>query len=232
MGGEGGRTRSKLVSSSILGSMEAVKPFGYCRITAFSAREGKEYEKLFPLFQFIGEQFANHVPERFQAQMHKIAETSPDWVVPDTPFSTITVNNTYPTGVHTDKGDLDEGFSTLACLRRGQYVGGQLVFPEWRVGVDMQDGDLLLMDAHQFHGNLALRCRYCMARLDEYGHRCSRMPESAVIPERISIVSYLRTRMSECGDMDAELEKAAKVRTRLDEAETHEAELAAVTGGG
>jgi hypothetical protein len=64
--------------------------------------------------------------------------------------------NTYPTGVHTDKGDLEEGFSTIACLRRGEYAGGQLVFPAYRVAVDMHDGDLILMDAHEWHGNVAI----------------------------------------------------------------------------
>jgi hypothetical protein len=99
------------------------------------------------------------------------------------------VNNTYPTGVHTDSGDLEEGFSNLSCLRRGDYSGGIFVFPEYRVGFDMQDGDVLLMDAHQWHGN-------------------TRMELHSEDAERISIVCYYRTDMAKCGTAEEEAQRA------------------------
>lgn len=149
-------TYSKPVASAIIGAFDAAPPKNYCRLTAFTAKETEKFASLFPMFQKVGRLFAEHVPDRYDVQAKFAAETDPDWVIPGTPFSTATVNNSYPTGVHTDKGDLDEGFSTLVTLRRGTYRGGRLVFPQWRVAVDMQDGDLLLMDAHQYHGNTTL----------------------------------------------------------------------------
>ena len=82
-------------------------------------------------------------PERFAEQMKHIRRTHPEWVIAGTPFTTVTVNNTYSTGVHKDQGDLEEGFSTLVVFREGHYEGGWLCFPEYRLGVDMQDCDLL-----------------------------------------------------------------------------------------
>ena len=145
------------MSSAIVGAFESQPPFFYCRLTAWSGREMDQYRDLFPLFEGIAGHFAEHVPDRHAIQMGFVNKTHPDWRIGDTPFTTVTVNNTYPTGVHTDAGDLEEGFSTLAVLKKGSYSGGRLVFPEFRVAADMGHGDVLLMDAHEWHGNTALQ---------------------------------------------------------------------------
>jgi hypothetical protein len=155
--------RAKPVMSSILGSFEASGFYKYCRLTSWTAQEMESrWPTLLPLFQRIAGHFAERVPDRYQAQMKYAGGCAPDWMIDGTPFTTITVNNTYSTGVHQDKGDLDEGFSCLAVARRGDFSGGKLTFPEYRVAVDLQDGDLILMDAHAWHGNTAIRCT-CLA---------------------------------------------------------------------
>lgn len=113
---------------------------------------------------------------------------------------TFITGNTYPTGVHTDVGDLQEGFSCLTTLRKGNYTGGLLCFPEFRVGIDMKDGDTILMDAHEFHGNMQM--------YDENNVSLDRPTETA---ERISTVLYYRTNMVKCGTMEEELAKAAAI---------------------
>jgi hypothetical protein len=202
------RTEALKIPSSIAG---AIDPSGssrqYCRLTAWTGRNLPEWEKLRPLLGTVAEEFAAHVPDRFAAQSAQAAKTEPAWVVPGTPFTTITVNNTYPTGVHTDKGDLDEGFSTIACLRRGEFDGGQLVFPAYRVAADMRNGDLLLMDAHEWHGNTAITCP-CGNRLNGSCDTCG--------AERISVVSYYRTAMTLCGTPAEEQEKARAARGASD----------------
>jgi hypothetical protein len=188
--------------STIIGSFDSNPPRRYCRLTAWSGRELDKFSSLFPLFEEIGGHFERNVPDRWQNQMSKVRNTHPDWVIPRTPFTTITVNNSYPTGVHTDKGDLDEGFSTLAVLRKGSYTGGWLTFPEFRLAVDMHHGDLLLMDAHEWHGNTMLVCGVCGSNINSGLHE-------ACGTERISVVSYFRTKMTECGPMEEEMAKAA-----------------------
>ncbi len=185
------RTEAKPISSAIVGSMDPHATRRYCRLTRWTGDHLPEYELLRPMLQRIAEAFEHYVPDRFAAQMEAANSTNPAWVVPGTPFTTITVNNTYPTGVHTDRGDLAAGFSTLAVLRRGEYAGGVFVMPEFRVAVDMQDGDLLLMDAHEWHGNTAIEP----------------LTEDA---ERISLVAYFRERMTTCGSPDEEQERAER----------------------
>lgn len=208
------RARAVPVLSGILGSFEATGPAQYCRLTAFTAQKVNEWEKLLPYFRVIAELFEAHVPERFAAQMVAVENTSPDWVIDGTPFTTITVNNTYPTGLHTDKGDLDEGFSTLGVMRRGHYVGGWLSFPQYGVAADMQDGDVILMDAHEWHGNTPLLCGYCATSLDRPDHRCERIPQDIDSPERVSVVSYFRTNMVECGSLQEEQERRLALKEK------------------
>lgn len=193
------------VASSLLGAFEPAGTFKFCRLTAWTGKHLPQWELLRPLFQAVAYKMQQYVNDRYEAQMDEIGRTHPDWVVPGTPFTTITVNNTYPTGVHTDKGDLDKGFSTIFVLRRGAYTGGRFVFPEFRVAVDLQDGDLILMDAHQWHGNTALTCA-C-------GEKKTKMCE-ACGAERISVVSYMRTEMTRCGSEAEEIKKAVEYRER------------------
>lgn len=201
----GSRTRAAQVPSSIIGAVDPMGVTKYCRLTAWTGRNLPRFEQLQPLLHSVAEHLAQHVPDRYAAQASRAAQTHPAWVVPGTPFTTITVNNTYPTGAHTDKGDLDEGFSTIACLRRGAYTGGQLVFPLYRVAVDMADGDLLLMDAHQWHGNVGITCA-CGTSLNGACDTCG--------AERISVVSYYRTKMTRCGSPDEEYQRAVAARDK------------------
>jgi hypothetical protein len=197
--GPGSRSYAKAVPSALLGAFEAQGPRKFCRLTAWTGREIEQYEQLWPLLTFIGERMLADAPDRYEAQMREVQKTHPDWVIPGTPFSTITVNNSYPTGVHQDAGDLDAGISTLAVFREGSYSGGVLVFPEYRIGVDMQDSDLILMDAHSWHGNT------------EFDPPVKRSMTGKVLEdpgfERISVVSYFRTKITTCESATTESEK-------------------------
>ena len=104
------------------------------------------------------------------------------FVVPETPFTTITVNKTFRTAAHRDAGDLHEGFSNLTILTNGKrYSGGMLVLPEFRVAVNIRPGDLLLINNHfGIHGNTPIV-------LEEDG------------AERYSIVAYFREGMLKLG---------------------------------
>lgn len=205
------RTESKSIASAIVGSFDKGPSRIYCRLTAWTGREFDKFHQLFPLLKQIAFTFATYVPDRYAAQMQYVEQVKPEWVIRDTPFTTVTVNNTYPTGVHKDKGDLDEGFSTLAVLRRGSYSGGRLTFPQYRLAVDMQHGDVLLMDAHDWHGNTQLMCNGHEPtgpgdRRSEEPHPMSGLCDYTKA-ERISIVSYFRTKMTQCGTLDEEQAK-------------------------
>lgn len=197
------RGRWRIVSSGILGATEAVGKAPsmiknqnpdtalpvLCRLTAWTGRHAEEWAQLQPLFEQIDACYREAVPDKWLTQWHRAEATHPDWRIGDTVFTTVTINNTYSTGVHQDSGDLPEGFSTLAVARRGDYQGGHLVLPRWRVAVQMGHADLLLFDAHEWHGNTALTCPHTDGPL------AKRCPEGC---ERVSLVSYYRTMVERC----------------------------------
>lgn len=185
------RGAGKPVKMQQIGSMEKLAGnVGYpvCRLTAWTGKNAERFRELYPYFQFIGDKMREYVPDRYATQMSVVKKTEPEWVIPNTPFTTVTVNNTYPTGVHVDKGDLGEGFSCLSVLRSGEYTGAIFHLAEYKIGVNLGDRDLILMDAHEWHGNTEL----------------IRGSEDA---ERISVVLYYRTKIAECGTATEE-EKA------------------------
>jgi hypothetical protein len=214
------RTKGKKIISGVLGSFDPAGPEQFCRLTAFTAQNREVWESMWPLFVEIGARFADEVPERYAAQVAFAARTHQDWLIPGTPFTTITINNTYPTGVHKDQGDLDEGFSCIAVARSGSYKGGVLVYPEYRLGIDTQQGDLVLMDAHEWHGNTWMTCGACGARLGLPGHRCDALV-GGVTPERVSVVAYYRTKMVECASLDDENARRLRVSERRNERRLH-----------
>jgi Oxygenase domain of the 2OGFeDO superfamily len=197
------RTYAVPVHSNIIGAIDPGGIYKVCRTTVWTGAHLEQWQQLFPLFTEVAARLEHYVPDRYAAQVAAAANTAPEWVVPGTPFSTITVNHTYPTGVHVDKGDLPEGFSTIFCARTGTYTGGQLCFPEYRVAVDLQDGDLLLMDAHSYHGNAKITCG-CGTALTAPCKHCG--------AGRVSVVTYFRTKLQQCGTAEEELEKARSRR--------------------
>lgn len=197
------RSYAKMVPSMVIGAIDPQGQQRYCRLTSWTGQNLPSWQTLHPLLKAIAANLKEHVPDRYANQLAQAKSSDPAWIVPDTPFSTVTVNNTYPTGVHTDKGDLDAGFSTIACLRRGHYTGGQLVFPEYRVAVDMRHGDMICMDAHDWHGNVAIVCP-CGTTLSGSCETCG--------AERISLVAYYRTKIAACGTPSEEFNKASELR--------------------
>lgn len=200
-----GRSYAAETASMVVGAVDGLGQQRYCRLTSWTGKNLPQWQQLHPLLRAVATHLAEHVPDRYANQAKEAAASDPAWLVPGTPFSTVTVNNTYPTGVHTDKGDLEAGFSTIACLRRGTYTGGQLVFPAYRVAVDLRDGDLILMDAHDWHGNTAIVCA-CGERIRSACETCG--------AERISVVSYFRTKVAQCGTPEQEYERAVALRER------------------
>ena len=77
----------------------------------------------------------------------------PHLKIPDTCFSTITINRNFRTALHRDAGDYKDGFGNLTVIERGKYHGGYTIFPQFGVAVDARSGDFLPMDVHQWHSN-------------------------------------------------------------------------------
>lgn len=174
------------VFSGIAGWFDRYPRIPYGRATSYTARHSDKFAKSFPFLQQLAKGFKELLPQRYAAQMKAANKIDKGFLVPETPFTTVTVNKTFRTAAHYDAGDLNEGLSNLLTLSNdGKYTGGYLIAPEYRVAINPRPGDLLLINNHEvMHGNTPIVC--------EEGS------------ERISLVVYFREKMLELGSKEYE----------------------------
>lgn len=167
----------------------------HCRTTAFTADDAARWARFEPVVQHVASVYRELDPKRYAVQLEASAKGDQHWIIPGTPFSTITANRNVLGAVHQDKGDFKGGMGVITCCRRGTYRGAVLGFPEYGVGVDLRDGDLILFSPHDWHGVTAMTDK----------------SDDAV---RLSAVYYLRSRMHECGTPEQELERARTMKDK------------------
>jgi hypothetical protein len=124
----------------------------------------------------------------WNVQTRQASKTSSEWLLRtrgrQTSFTTITCNNKWRTAAHIDKGDFKDGFGALCSM--GQFEGCDLVFPRYRVAARYREGDVLLANVHEVHGNSPL--------LTPEGKE----PLPGREPERLVCVFYYQEHMDEC----------------------------------
>ncbi len=162
----------KGVRADVLGYLDATPRIRKCRLSSWSLNKPEVLRGTLPLIHDVDDVFRSWMPDRYAAQL-SVVQQAPGWHIHGTAFTTITVNKNFRTAYHTDKGDLKVGFSTLTTL--GKFSGGLLVMPRYRVAFNVKPGSLLMMDAHEFHGN------------------------TQIFGERIACVLYCREKIAKCG---------------------------------
>jgi hypothetical protein len=180
-------TYANSVHSGIAGWFDRYPRIPYGRATSYTRDQFDKFKMAFPFLQSLAKGFKDLLPWRYENQMSAARKIDSGFLVPETPFTTITVNKTFRTACHFDAGDLNSGLSNLLTLsNNGNYSGCYLVAPEYRVAVNVRPGDLLLINNHEvMHGNTPIICH------DE-------------IAERISLVCYFREKMLELGSKEYE----------------------------
>lgn len=177
------------INSGIIGFFDRNPRMPYCRACAWNQNHPDKWHKLLPLFKEISDCFAESVPDRYAAQKKMADQTNPDFMIPGTVFSTITVNKNWRTACHKDAGDLPEGFGVMVLIREGLFKGGELVFPDFGVGVKYDTGDVCFADVHEWHGNTPI-----VGVTKNY--------------QRCTLICYYRKNMIGCGSAEEELERA------------------------
>lgn len=177
---------AKSVFSGVAGWFDRYPRIPFGRATSYTRDEPEKFALSFPFLQSLDRGFKELLPWRWGNQRAAADKLDPRFLVPETVFTTITVNKTFRTACHRDAGDLDSGLSNLLVVGKGNYTGGYLVFPEYRIAVNVRPGDLLLVNNHEImHANTEIV-------LDS--------PDA----ERISLVCYFREAMLDLGPWEYE----------------------------
>ena len=143
------------VRSGIAGFYDRYPRIPFLRSTGYNEQNPEKFKKSLPFLQRLDHGFKKLLPKRYAAQQKAADKIDSRYLIEGTVFTTLTVNSKFRTAAHYDAGDLNAGFSNLVVVSNdGDYTGGYLVFPEYRVAVDVRPGDLLLVANHTImHGN-------------------------------------------------------------------------------
>lgn len=185
-------------SEGVIGSMDPLHRFNYCRQTALTINNLNGYKASLPFIRSAATLMKAHMPERYEAQLQACKAGQADYIIPSTPFSTVTINRDVTAAYHTDQGDYRPGIGIIAATwaeKTGEgweittenpAAGGLLVFPRYRVAVRIQTQDVVLCDVHEVHGVT---------------------PIVGVVGQwaRMSFVFYLREKIVNCPSMTAEI---------------------------
>lgn len=195
---------SNLSPSSVIGYFDRKDrndPLGLpCRLTAFSKQEVEKWNNTIPLIQAVSNQFQELMPDAFKRQFER-AQKSIDFTIENTCFSTVTVNYSWRTACHKDKGDYGEGFGNIiVCEDRdnpNSYKGCYTGFPQYSVCVDVREGDFLAMDVHEWHCNSEF---IAVGENLPYLKFNKRDMDNNWHLNRLSMVCYLRKNMGRCSE--------------------------------
>jgi hypothetical protein len=185
------------VSSGVAGWYDRYPRIPYGRETSYTRDNFDKFTRSFPFLQSLNKGFKELLPWRWSNQKAASDKIDPKFLVPDTVFTTITVNKNFKTACHFDAGDLQEGLSNLLVLSKNDnYEGAYLVFPEYRIAVSVRPRDLLLVNNHEvLHGN-------------------TKIIKNEEDAERISIIVYFRENMLQLGEYDYEQYRMQFVESR------------------
>lgn len=180
------------VNSGVIGFYDRYPRIPFCRKCAWNQQHPEAFETMIPLFQECSEAFKKYWPEKFQLQADVAQKTHKDFVIPGTAFTTVTVNKNYRTACHVDPRNLEESIATMLVLHDGRLDGGELILPEFDLGLRFRSGDLAwFLNTNLWHGN---------APIVRYGTKS----------QRCSLVMYFRKGMVNCGSHEEELARAKK----------------------
>ena len=144
--------------SGIAGFYPRTPSMPYCRLTRFTREHLSEFRRALPFIRFVDGAFREALPLRYEAQA-KLVSQAPDFTIPGSVFTTITINKTFATAVHHDSGDYAEGFESSPSCRWSVFRRIPRV-SKYQVGVDLRTGGVLLADVHELTGTPPLSaCR-------------------------------------------------------------------------
>lgn len=145
------------VMSGIAGYFDRYPRIPYGRATSYTEKNLEKFALCYPYLHKLNSQFRELIPGRWNAQNEQASRLDRRFLISDTVFTTLTVNHNWRTACHRDAGDLTTGFSNICGVTGPEgkgWRGGQFILPEYRIAINLQPGDMLLVNNHEgIHGN-------------------------------------------------------------------------------
>ena len=162
----------------------------YCRMSAFARDHFEKFSQGLPFVEEVDKFYKELCPTHYAKQKTLSESTNRNYVIGETCFTTITMNETFRTACHQDAGDFRDGFGNLIVYNDGSYNGGYFVLPQYGIAIDVQNSDVLFADVHKWHGNTEMTAK-----------------DGFDAPFRISYVLYYRENMFKCKQPSQQLKE-------------------------
>ena len=125
---------------------------GVRQATLRSSQHHEELEKTAELFKRLIHLYKKYIPDAYATQ-RATSKERPDRI-PHTPFTAVYLNYNLRSAYHRDKGNLPNTLSVITVVG-GDYAGGELCFPRYRIVFALRPGDALVFPGQELlHGNL------------------------------------------------------------------------------
>ena len=170
--------------SNIIGYIDSPNHKRPCRLTSFSRDYYDDYKEGLAFIKAIDKSFQNCLPNNHKNQL-EMCNKNPAFQIEDTSFSTVTVNYNFQTALHKDSGDYKEGFGNLVVCQDG-ILGGEILFPQYKLAISIETGDFLAMDVHEWH------CNNTITYLNPSAYR-------------LAFVCYYREKIQNCNEINKNL---------------------------
>jgi len=122
----------------------------FCRPTQITRDHPERLILMKPLALEATGMFQREMPEEYAAQVAELAGAG-TYRITDA-VSTINLNRDWQTAYHPDANDLPNGWAIMFV--GGEYAGGDVVVPQFRLRFELRPGTLLIFKPHVIHGNL------------------------------------------------------------------------------
>jgi|TARA_R110000744_G_scaffold379386_1_gene497264 hypothetical protein len=146
---------AQTVLSGIAGYFDRYPRIPHGRACGYNEKYPEKFAKCFPYVNKLNDVFKKELPVRWGAQNQCAQKLDPRFRIDKSVFTTLTINYNWRTAGHRDAGDLSSGFSNISGIGKG-WKGFIFTLPEWKIGINLQPGDLLLVNNHEgIHTNTA-----------------------------------------------------------------------------
>lgn len=109
-------------------------------------------EDLKSVMQDVERAYALIASDHFQFQ--NIAVRATPYSFLDTCFTSVTINHNFRTAAHTDRNNMVfPACSVMLVIQLKPFTGMQLLLPEYKISLDVQHGDLLILNPKVVHCN-------------------------------------------------------------------------------
>ena len=196
---KGLRTYGLPMNSAIFGALPRIEiRQNYCRLTRNSVEQRDLMALVLDFAGDIAKLYEKHLPGEYGRHLKmSVQDVLTEWLLPDTPFSTVNFNLNHAIRYHRDRAN-QKGVMSNVIITRQNVEGGLLVLPEYQVALRQGDGALIIFDGQAVvHGVTPIQ-------FGENGYRCS-------------VVFYTLRGMKNCYPYAEEFERAKVDRTRIED---------------